>query len=141
MDAVNELNFAVNKGSATRENRVQSNLARVRRAPVRTSLVAVSALLGIVSCTAPGSSIKDYQAKMDAAMQASKLAREQGEQAARQAAGVVSPTQRRSADGVEVVLTTGHTGGVISVGVSADGRYIISSDSKEIKVWEAASHN
>src|SRR5260221_112084 len=100
-------------------------------ARIRTYIAAACALLGIVSCVAlPNRSIKAYQPKIDAAFQASRQADEQEEQALRVASGLVATSPRRTADGVEVVLTTGHSGGVLSVGLSADGRYIFSSDAK-----------
>jgi len=102
-------------------------------------------LAGLAACSSlPSSStraMQDFQTRLQADTRAAQLAIQERDAADRRAAGIVGPEEQRTADGVQVILTTGHVAGVAAVGISADGRYVISSDATQVKVWEVASHS
>ena len=106
-------------------------------------LLGLGAVLGLIACTTGPSttSLKDLQNQIQAATKAAHDASIQEQAAALRNAGIVNPEEQHTADGVQVVLTTGHVAGIAAVGVSADGRYVISSDQTQVKVWEVASHS
>ncbi len=104
--------------------------------------VSLGTLLGLAaSSSLSASSRQDFQVQIEAARRAAQSAAQEEEQADSREAGLILPDEQFTPDGIRVVLTTGHAQGVAAVGISADGRYVVSGDAMQVKVWDVASHS
>ena len=124
----------------------------VGRLGLRVAVFAVAAAIatGLAACaTSPAAStaaaqregiLQQAMTQVDVAQKAVKEINEKrGTQMLSD--GLVTPPESVGVDGVQLVLTTGHPSGISDLSISADGRYVASSDTSQVKIWDLAAHN
>ncbi|HEY4214699.1 MAG TPA: caspase family protein [Steroidobacteraceae bacterium] len=121
----------------------RSALKRLGRLGLQVGLCALSAtaVLELAACVAGAPAKGTAQAQRDAI--ASKVLNDmqESQEKLRRRAGQVLPEESVGPDGVQLVLTTGHSGGIAELSISSDGRYVASSDGQEVKIWDLVAHN